>query len=281
MLNLTALIPKTRKPPDFVQALPEFESAAGDGWLHRVMAESVHDRLHEKQGRSIARWTLPPLVLFLKRHYRLAWWQGLLARLFPGRAWSPGMQEWEHLKWADAKGFPVPRALAAAEWRSPLQSFLAIEELAGMLPLHEAIPFARKALPPSQFAKWKRFVIRELARLAAKLHGLQAFHKDLYLCHFYVAERHCREVPQSFHGGLVMIDLHRLGRHTLLARYFQVKDLAQLLYSSREVNGVTARDRLRFWKYYRGASWLRFAVMWKVQLYLRHSRRKSARNANG
>jgi heptose I phosphotransferase len=78
-----------------------------------------------------------------------------------------------------------------------------------------------------------------------------------------------------------MIDLHRLARHTLTAAWWQVKDLAQLLYSS-EVAGVTARDRVRFWKLYRQnwpggkypGAWLRPLVRWKWQLYRRHNERK-------
>ena len=78
-----------------VHARPEFTAAAGDGWLERILEERITDKLHEKQGRSIARWTLADgsLVLFLKRHYRLPWWSGLLAKLFPAKAWSPGLQE--------------------------------------------------------------------------------------------------------------------------------------------------------------------------------------------
>src|SRR5204862_1301103 len=82
---------------------PEF---AGHDWLDRIMSVEVTDRLFRKQGRSIARWTLDApdgrrLVVFLKRHFVLSRWHGILATLFPHRAWSPGLQEWEHLKWAE------------------------------------------------------------------------------------------------------------------------------------------------------------------------------------
>ena len=52
---------------------PEWPSFAGADWAERILNESVTDRLHEKQGRAIARWTLSDgngneLVVFLKRH---------------------------------------------------------------------------------------------------------------------------------------------------------------------------------------------------------------------
>ncbi|CAN5625908.1 lipopolysaccharide core heptose(I) kinase RfaP [soil metagenome] len=267
-----------------LHAQPDFEAAAGDFWHKRIMQAEITDKLHQKQGRSIARWTLPGLSLFLKRHYILPWRHGLGAILFPGSAWSPGLQEWHNLKWAEGQGLPVPRAVAAAEWRGPglkLQSFLAVEELAGMLPLHEAIPLAQQQLNATDFAAWKRRLVHELARLSAELHRRHAFHKDLYLCHFYVAEEHCRNVPKTFRGATVMIDFHRLGHHRLTGPWFQVKDLAQLLYSTVKVPGVTNRDRLRFWKLYQQrvncGSWVKRAVLLKYRLYLRHARRVAAR----
>jgi heptose I phosphotransferase len=180
----------------------DWPAFAGAGWADRVMAESVPDRFHAKQGRSIGRWTLAhggrTLVVYLKRHYVLPRRHGLLAALWPSRAWSPGLQEWEHLNWARANGFPVPRTPAVGELLDPwgrLQSFLAVEELPDMLPLHEAIPLAQNRLPADEFARWKRGLVAELARLARELHRRSAFHQDLYLCHFYVADADCAAVP--------------------------------------------------------------------------------------
>jgi heptose I phosphotransferase len=251
------------------------------------MAEDVTDRLHVKQGRSIARWTLRAgggrLSVYLKRHYRLPWWQGVLATLFPGRAWSPGLQEWQHLCWAKAEGLPVPRPVAAGQFVGPwyrLQGFIAVEELRGMLPLHEAVPLAARRLDPPAFARWKRGLTAELARVCRELHQRKVFHKDLYFCHFYIAEEYTQRVPETWTNRAVMIDLHRLARHTITTTWWRVKDLAQFLYSSA-VEGVTARDRLRFWKLYRAGwpgsppgEWLRPLVRMKWNLYRRHARRR-------
>jgi heptose I phosphotransferase len=265
---------------------PDWPAFAGPGWADRVMAESVPDRFHAKQGRSIGRWTLShdgrTLVVYLKRHYVLPRRHGLLAAIRPSRAWSPGLQEWEHLNWARANGFPVPRTPAVGELLDPwgrLQSFLAVEELPDMLPLHEAIPLAQRRLPAAKFARWKRGLIAELARLARELHRRSAFHQDLYLCHFYVADADCAAVPAAWPGRVFMIDFHRLARRRLGRRWWQAKDLAQLLYSTFGVPGVTPRDRARFWKlYHAGASaprWLRSLAVWKAERYARHNMKMS------
>jgi hypothetical protein len=63
------------------------------------------------------------------------------------------------------------------------------------------------------------------------LHRRRRFHKDLYLCHFHVAEADTARLP-DWRGHVHLIDLHRLGRHPLTWLWRRTKDLAQLLYSS-------------------------------------------------
>ena len=271
---------------------PDWPRFAGTDWADTIMSVPVTDRLHQKQGRAIARWTLSDpdgqtLVVFLKRHYELPASAGLLAKLLPRRAWRPGLSECEHLAWAEREGLPVPRAVAAGEFRGPglkIRSFLAIEELTDQLPLHEAVPQAFATLGEADFDRWKRGLFAELARLARELHRRRYFHKDLYFCHFYVPDADTRTVPESWRGRVAMIDLHRLARHRLGWQWYVVKDLAQLLYSSH-VPGVTDDDRERFWADYRGGDWgnvspppqwLKGLVRWKAGRYQRHHDRKTA-----
>jgi hypothetical protein len=268
------------------QARDDWAGFAGPDWLDHIMGQSVTDRFHAKQGRSTGRWILQAdgqrLAVYLKRHYRLHWWRGLLATLWPTRAWSPAWQEWDHLSWARAQGIPVPQAVAVGEYVGPwgrLQSCLAVEELQGMLPLHEAIPEASRRLSAEEFVRWKRSLIAEMVRLTRELHERRWFHKDLYLCHFYIPSADTATIP-DWRGRIHLIDLHRLGHHPWTWRHWQVKDLAQLLYSSA-IDGVTARDRLRFWRSYlgtarrtRGDRWLRGCVFAKWQRYRRHNRRR-------
>jgi heptose I phosphotransferase len=268
---------------------PDWAPFAGPDWVDRIMDVAVTDRFHAKQGRTIARWVLHAdggrrLAVYLKRHYRLPWYCGLLALLRPGAAWSPALQEWEHLEWARAAGLPVPTPMAAGEFIGPwgrLQSFLAVEELSGMLPLHQAVPLAAARLAPDAFGRWKRGLIAEMAAVVLDLHRRRRFHKDLYLCHFYIAEEDTARLPE-WPGRLRLIDLHRLGHHPWTAPWWRAKDLSQLLYSS-DVPGVEARDRLRFWRLYRrslGMSWSARLFEWWIRLRAwNHQRRARRRTA--
>jgi heptose I phosphotransferase len=285
---VSSLWRRLRRGVRLLRKQADWDRFAGSDWPGRIMTEPLTDREHRKQGRSIGRKVFADgpdtLSVYLKRHFRLSRFQGLLATLFPGRASSPGLQEWQRICWAKSKGFPVPRAVAAGQFVGPwgrLQGFLAVEELHGMLPLHEAVPRAARTLDARSFARWKRGLVGELARLARELHRRHVFHKDLYFCHFYIPESFTRTVPTDWTNRAVMIDLHRLRRHRVAGSWWQVKDLAQLLFSS-EVEGVTARDRVRFWKLYRHGwpdgkrpgAWLRPLVRWKWHLYRRHNHRR-------
>jgi heptose I phosphotransferase len=279
-----------------VRHQPDWPRLAGAQWDDAIMHTAVTDRFHAKQGRSVGRWRLTDpiqpthgLTVYLKRHYQLPWWQGLLATIWPGGDWSPAMQEWRHLEWARRQGLPVPAATAAGEWIGPrfkLQSFLAVEELTDMLALHEAIPEASKRQDDLSFRRWKRGLVAEMARLSRMLHDRRCFHKDLYLCHFYIHRDFLDRPPpgpEGWRGRVFMIDLHRLGHHPWTWRIWQLKDLAQLLYSS-EVVGIDARDQVCFWRHYRGLGprresdrWLRRWVVMKWKRYRQHNLRRKAR----
>jgi heptose I phosphotransferase len=259
---------------------------AGADWAGTIMQTGVTDDFHAKQGRSTGRWVLEKngqtLGVYLKRHYRLPWWSGLLASLWPWGNWSPAVQELRNLRWAKAHGLLVPDPVAAGEYIGPwgkLQSILAVEELTDMLALHQAIPLASRQLDQDKFRLWKKGLAQEMARLARELHRRSCFHKDLYLCHFYIARGDCARL-NPWRGRVYMIDFHRLGRHVFAWPIWLVKDLGQLLYSSH-VEGVDVRDRLWFWRFYQGkrtsrgllARWVR----WKTGLYLRHNARRKMR----
>jgi heptose I phosphotransferase len=246
-----------------------------------VMTLESRDRHHAKQGRSTARVVFQgpsgPVPVYLKRHDRLPWPARLAALIDPRGHHTPGGAEFAHLHRARALGLAVPEVVAAGERIGPwgrLQSFLMVVELTGCLPLHEAIPALAKTLHANDFARFKRGLARALAAIAATLHRARVFHKDLYLCHFFLD---VGRIGEPGHG-LTLIDLHRLGEHRLWPDRWRCKDLGQLLYSTAGVEGITDRDRLRFWVHYRQATalghprWQAKMIVWKAQRYLRHNR---------
>jgi heptose I phosphotransferase len=266
-----------------VQHEPEWTEMLGENWHHHLMDAKLSDRLHVKQGRSIARWTIVrggrELAVFVKRHYRHSRWQGLLARISLGRRSSDAGREWRHLRLANSLGLDAPRPLAVAEWIGPgprMRSALVVEELADMLALHEAVPLAARMLPADRFRQWKQGLIVELARMVRLLHDHGYFHRDLYLCHFFI---HCDDIkcqPANWQRRVTLIDFHRLTRQKLIGFPLRMKDLAQLLYSAK-IDGVGHRDILGFWRHYGGSRLLAWAVRLKARLYERHNRARDKR----
>ena len=269
----------------------DWNAFAGAGWQDRIMQVAATDDFHAKQGRSTGRLVLKSgdrnLAVYLKRHYHLPRWRGLMMALWPGRDWSPAQQERARLAWAADQGIPVPAVVAAGDWLGPwgrLQSFLAVEELAGMLALHQAIPLAGRLLDPRTFRCWKASLAVEIARLCRLLHDRGYYHKDLYLCHFFIPRQDTTRIP-TWPGRVHLIDLQRLRRHRLTWPFWLVKDLAQLLYAS-ELAGVETRDRLAFWRAYFGdrrRTWagrlLRRCVLLKTRRYRDHNVKQRARRA--
>jgi heptose I phosphotransferase len=244
-----------------------------------MMQAELTDRLHRKQGRSIARWTLRGATgdksVFVKRHYRHPVPQTMRARIEAAGCRSDAAREFRNLADAGRLGVPVPRALACAEWRDRdgLQSALVLEELCGMIPLHQAIPHAAKQLPPRSFRVWKNGLIAEIVRLVQLLHDAGRFHRDLYLCHFYITAADAESTPSAWHGRVTMIDFHRLTRRRVFSLLARAKDLGQLLYSAY-VPGIDVRDVARFWRLYRrGSRWpiLRRLVRLKARCYRAHN----------
>ncbi len=141
--------------------------------------------------------------------------------------------------------------MAAGEYIGPwgkLQSILAVEELTGMLALHQAIPLASRQLDPATFRLWKKGLAQEMARLVRELHRRRSLPQGPLPVPFLHRPRRHRPAPE-WRGRVFMIDFHRLGRHLFTWPIWLVKDLGQLLYSSH-VEGVDARDRLWFWRCY-------------------------------
>jgi heptose I phosphotransferase len=242
-----------------------------------VMSLESHDRLHAKQGRSTARVVLHRadchLPVYLKRHFHLPWTARLAALFNPAGSHSPAAAEWRHLERARGLGISVPEVVAAGERIGPragLQSFLMLAELTGSTALNELLPRLAVSCDQASFAALKRQVVTEMAKITATLHRAQVFHKDLYLCHFFLDPY--RAITGIKEPKLSLIDLHRLEEHPYLGDWWRWKDLGQLLFSTEGVAGISVRDCLRFWKLY-----CRQAGIERPRLHARMARLRAAR----
>jgi len=248
-----------------------------------AMAIESTDRYHAKQGRTTARVRFDApggaLSVYLKRHDGLPWLARLAALVNPSGLHTPATIEWRHLDAARSLGISVPEVVAVGEEIGPwgrLRGFLMVAELVGADEVNRVIPRLAESLDSAQFARIKREIIIEMAAITARLHSARSFHKDLYLCHYFL------EPTRPSGSRLTLIDLHRLGTHRWTAWRWRWKDLGQLLFSTQGVAGIVDRDRLRFWKHYRALMrlrWPRFearAVRAKANRYLSHNRPSAA-----
>jgi heptose I phosphotransferase len=241
-----------------------------------VMTLESKDRFHAKQGRSTARFVFhaaelssaapgcctdlsqSPLAVYLKRHYRLPWTSRLAALFHPAGEHSDAAAEWSHLEQVRKLGIDVPEAVAAGEQigpRASLTSFLMVTEVKGGA-VNELLPVLYSERDPDSFARLKRRIIAEIAAITARLHNADVFHKDLYLCHFYLDPE--KVEVKSKNGFISLIDLHRLAEHKFCREWWRWKDLGQLLFSTYGVAGLTDRDRLTLWILYSRAADLRW-----------------------
>jgi heptose I phosphotransferase len=251
-----------------------------------VMSLESRDRLHAKQGRSTARVVFHaadhdggrPLSVYLKRHFQLPWTARLAALVNPNGRHSPGAAEWAHLERARALGVPVPDVVAIGERIGPwanLQSYLVVAELTGCKELNETLPVLAERMDKPDFERLKRRIVKEAARISATIHKARMFHKDLYLCHFFLDLERLSADPSDVE--LTLIDLHRLQEHRLWPDRRRWKDLGQLLFSTEGVAGVSPRDALRFWVHYKREAAVQ-RPEWQARMIRLKAARYSARN---
>jgi heptose I phosphotransferase len=258
-----------------------YRGALPAGFDAELMTLETPDRLHVKQGRSTARIRFDSgLSVYLKRQYRLPWPARLAATFHPTGRHTPASAERHHLERCSGLGVEVPDVVATGERigpRATLTAFLMVADLIGCEAVNEALPHLAARLAPAEFAALKRRIIAELARIASTLHAAKLFHKDLYLCHFFLDIERLGCDDRGVR--LVLIDLHRLSSRRIGADWLRWKDLGQLLYSTFDVDGIDERDRLRFWRLYRRrcplvlASWQAAIVRFRAGRYGAHNRK--------
>ena len=139
------------------------------------------------------------------------------------------------------KGIAVPRPIAygqSCNWLGEKRSFAIIEELPGSDSLERLLPNWNQRKKEYALLRDKKELIKQTAHLVRQLHQSGFNHRDLYLSHIFLSRdgKGCER--------LNLIDLQRVFQPVILKRRWQVKDLAQLYYSSREYFGY--KDMMQF-----------------------------------
>jgi heptose I phosphotransferase len=183
----------------------------------------------EKKSFFLKRYAPPTIRDRLKLYLRLK-------RPVPGAG-----QEW-HAMWTFMQlGLPGPVPVAWGHDGGP--SLALSEGVSHVMRLSEWAErnFGKRSHRNRRAIPAKHRIIEEVANIVARMHSKGLHHQDLYLCHFLCgSEQGC--LP------LTLIDLQRVKRHRKLPRRWQVKDLAQLHFSSAQY--ITRQDIRRFWKVY-------------------------------
>ncbi|MBN2272072.1 MAG: lipopolysaccharide heptosyltransferase II [Sedimentisphaerales bacterium] len=230
-----------------------------------VFRTRLQFQLEEPQSKS-------PTTAFLKRYEKPPIFVQLKNWLAHHRRKSCAACEFEPIRELSAAGINTPNVIAYGEQWSALfenKSFIITEKTPDAEALERRLPDCFNAPHTPQNLNLRRTFIAQLAAFVNKFHQTGYRHRDLYLSHIF----------HSDDGRFYLIDLARAFIPKILRRRFQIKDIAQIHYSS-PAKYFSASDRLRFYLAYAGRNKLTNndkqllrQVMARARQMARHDRR--------
>ncbi len=180
----------------------------------------------------LKRYNHPPVMVQLK-----TWFTG------HGKK-SLGFLEYETSEKLKDEGINTPKTIAYGDqWGSLFEkrSFFITEKIPNAEALERKLPdYFQEKLTQGNLRKRKDF-ISSLAFFIRKFHETEYRHRDLYLCHIFYNDK----------GEFYLIDLARAFKPLIFKKRFQIKDIAQLYYSSPG-SIFSYTDRMRFYLKYTG-----------------------------
>ena len=214
-----------------------------------------------------------PVTLFLKRYnnppvpVQLKNWLAAHGRK------SCALLEFEAAANLKEAGINTPKTICFGEQWGTLfekRSFFITEKIPDAEALERKLPDYFNGQETAENLKRRRKFIAQLAVFVKKFHETNYRHRDLYFSHIFY----------TGNDDFYLIDLARAFRPILLARRYQIKDLAQIYYSAPGSH-FSRTDRLRFYLSYTGRQKLTGTdktfirkILKKVKQIARHNRRK-------
>jgi heptose I phosphotransferase len=235
---------------------PEYRAALGKSGLTSVEAIFSFEAAEDLAKKNLAAFrsrlkfeidapgSSQPTTVFLKRYdsppavHQLANWLTARARK------SCGALEYAVTSELSAAGIETPKPICYGEQWGALfekRSFIITEKIADAEALERRLPPCFSEPATSENLRLRRSFIAQLASFIRKFHQTGYHHRDLYLSHIFYSDK----------GSFFLIDLARAFKPRILARRFQIKDLAQLYYSAPGRH-FSRTDRLRFYVGYIG-----------------------------
>ena len=210
------------------------------------LLEQQGEMVREAPGRRTLRVQLAGRRYVLKLHTGVGWreiFRNLLQLRWPVLG---ARHEWQGIQRLQALGIDTMTLVAYGRQGinpAALHSFVLTGALEHTRSLEAVCADWRTVPPPLAF---KRALLARVAEIARRLHQHGMNHRDLYLCHFLLADA---DLARSGLSRLYLIDLHRLQLRRRVPRRWRIKDLAALYFSAMDA-GLTQRDVLRFVRAY-------------------------------
>lgn len=228
----------------------------------QIMALSGQ-RFRGQNGRVTERVCLGNQYYFIKKHSGVGWMEIIKNILQFRLPIISAKNEWQALKKLRELAIDAPKVVGFGQRGfnpARKQAFVIMEEVSPMISLEE-LTRNWQTSPPA--FTYKNKLIAKVAEIARDLHHHGINHRDFYICHFLLdtsssSSLNCYDNPK-IDLKLFLIDLHRAHIRAKTPKRWQIKDLAGLYFSSKDI-GLTRRDYLRFMSLYRGISWRKILV---------------------
>jgi heptose I phosphotransferase len=266
-----------------VYLAPALQQAWQGRNIFDVVREQRGEIYRDKEGRRTLRFELDGHAYFLKLHQGVGWVEVLKNLVTLKLPVVGAANEWHAINRLHEIGVDTMTAVGFGETGinpATQLSFLITDELTDTLSLEDLCATWPQTPPPR---KLKMALIRDVARIAKRLHDNGVNHRDFYLCHFLADVRNGIENLDPDDLTLYVVDLHRAQLRASTPLRWVVKDVGGLYYSTHDI-GLTRRDVLRFMSAYVGKPWRQTvqedAAFWReckaraVQIYVRYLKKQ-------